>query len=77
MNPILFKFLLEEDILEPFIKNRDEFDSTVSDTRANISSPKYLIDQAFFWDKTQEGNDFWANMRDKYVKYFIKHKKEN
>ena len=74
MNPILFKFLLEEDILEPFIKNRNEPGSV---TGITPTPDRYLLDGSFIWDKTPEGTSYWRTIRDKYVKYFIKHKKEN
>ncbi len=65
----LEKFLINRNLLEKFKHNlHNNYPPRVlRELLIHNYSPKFLIDAAFRWDETPEGEDFWNEVEDEWI----------
>ena len=68
MYPLLMKFLLEENVLDKFIVNKANNTKTMKMSNSKV----LLIDEAFMWNESPEGQEFWLGVEAKYQEYLNK-----
>ncbi len=67
----LLTFLLKKNILIQFLTNKQkENNMRMSTALLRGENTKYAIDEAFIWDNTPEGDDFWEEIHNEYYEYY-------
>lgn len=76
-NKLLYKFLKEQGVFQRYITNAcKRYYCDI--TKKNIEEILQIcngIEDAFIWQDTKEGHDFWLNLNEKWGNYKIVEKK--
>jgi DNA-binding transcriptional MocR family regulator len=76
-NKLLYKFLKEQGVFQRYITNvckRHKCDITQKNIETILRTCNG-IDDAFIWQGTKEGHDFWLNLNEKWGNYKIAEKR--
>ena len=60
---LFFHWLRKKQALKPFLSN------FISHERYRLRLPQYFINDAFTWDETLEGYDFWHGLDTQWYRY--------